>query len=281
MKNTDTLIKEEISIYEETSIKPIEALYRYAYVGGPDFFNQFIDELSKLAEPEVWSSKNDGINNILKNYIIKTFERCQNLNLVKESDDGEWSCFNTGLMTIYGEDIVGLFEKNRKEGQQLWYFKGFKAESDRDIQNVFTCLPSIATYNTSKEDYYFDTNKEVVLSVEHILQDNLERYPEELQALGIHVIKSLVQSSFETAKKKIKRNNRLVVPQFYNNKFSYLMPIKLPLSNQKFITMALAVEKMDSGNYRANTIFTTEMAYGKARLVMKPESNWLMENEKE
>ena len=203
------------------------------------------------------------------------------MNLVKESDDGEWSCFNTGLMTIYGEDIVGLFEKNRKEGQQPWYFKGFKAESDRDIQNVFTCLPAIATYNTSKEDYYFDTNKEVVLSVEHILQDNLERYPEELQALGIHVIKSLVQSSFETAKKKIKRNNRLVVPQFYNNKFSYLMPIKLPLSNQKFITMALAVEKMDSGNYRANTIFTTEMAYGKARLVMKPESNWLMENEKE
>ena len=90
-----------------------------------------------------------------------------------------------------------------------------------------------------------------------------------------------MQSAFETAKKKIQRNNRLVVPQFYNNKFSYLMPIKLPLSNQKFITMALAVEKMDSGNYRANTIFTTEMAYGKARLVMKPESNWLMENEKE
>ncbi|MDY4795664.1 MAG: DUF3825 domain-containing protein [Dialister sp.] len=44
--------------------------------------------------------------------------------------------------------------------------------------------------------------------------------------------------------------------------------------------MALAIEKTSTNQYRANTIFTREMAYEKARLLMKPESNWLIENEK-
>ena len=55
----------------------------------------------------------------------------------------------------------------------------------------------------------------------------------------------------------------------------YLVPIKISNADGNFETMALAVEKTATNQYRANTIFTKEMAYEKARLVMKPESNWL------
>ena len=212
---------------------------------------------------------------------MKTFERCSKLQIINISADGNWSCFNTGLMTINGQDIIGLFTKNSKPNQQEWYFKGFKTASDRDFLNNFTEVPDIASYTDNPNDYYFDTNQEITLSIDHILDDNFERYPEEIKKLGKEILKSLLSSAFEATKKKIKRNNRLVIPQFYNEKFSYLMPIKIPVSDNKYVTMALAVEKMALGNYRANTIFTTEMAYSKARLVMKPESNWLMENEKE
>lgn len=38
--------------------------------------------------------------------------------------------------------------------------------------------------------------------------------------------------------------------------------------------MSLAVEEVNN-RYRANTIFTLEMAYKHARLLMKPEADWL------
>ena len=56
----------------------------------------------------------------------------------------------------------------------------------------------------------------------------------------------------------------------------YLMPIDIHLDDSKKITLALAIEKTEVGTYRANTIFTLDMAYPKARLIMKPESNWLI-----
>ena len=80
----------------------------------------------------------------------------------------------------------------------------------------------------------------------------------------------------EEAKKRIRRNMRLVIPQFYNNQIMYLLPIQIPIDDEKFETMALAVELTSTKQYRANTIFTKAMAYEKARLLMKPESNWLM-----
>jgi hypothetical protein len=57
----------------------------------------------------------------------------------------------------------------------------------------------------------------------------------------------------------------------------YLFPIRIPVDDEKYETMALAVQKIKTTNqYRANTIFTKEMAYEKARLLAKPESNWLI-----
>ena len=50
----------------------------------------------------------------------------------------------------------------------------------------------------------------------------------------------------------------------------------IPVNDDELVTMALAVELTATNQYRANTIFTKEIAYEKARLLMKPESNWLI-----
>ena len=43
--------------------------------------------------------------------------------------------------------------------------------------------------------------------------------------------------------KLIERNHRIAVPQYYNNKIMFLLPLNLPVDN-KIYTMALAVEKV-------------------------------------
>lgn len=267
------LIRKVNSIMEISKTRP--EIFKYAFCGENKVFISFLEKLANLAEEEEWSLKKDSTPDILKFYIYDTFDQCKKQNILLEENDH--STFNTGLLTNNGEEIYGIFEKNRKPNQQPWFFKGFVKESDIIIVRNFTNKPKLAQYANNYSDYYFDIEKDIILNVDHILDDNYDRFPDEVKKQGKEILKALFKNAFETSKIKVKRNNRLIIPQLYNDKLSYLMPIKLPLEDENFFTMALAVEKIDgTGNYRANTIFTLEMAYSRARLIMKPESNWLI-----
>lgn len=85
----------------------------------------------------------------------------------------------------------------------------------------------------------------------------------------------MLSGTLKETQQRIKRNMRLAIPQFYKNKIMFLVPLNIPVGENTYETMALAVEKINN-QYRANTIFTKEIAYEKARLLMKPESNWLL-----
>lgn len=270
----ETVINEVVETVEEPTNTC--TLFEFACCGSDEFFNNQIEKVAIMAEQEVWSSKENGEKDILKNYIFDTFDRCYELDIIELSDDEMWCCFNTGLMTMSGQSIFGLFTENVRDDEQDWLFMGFKTESDKAILDHFTRFPVVATYTDNNSDYYFNTNQDITLNVENILEENFESYPEEAKKLGKEILKSLMMNAFETTKKKVKRNARLAVPHFSNNKLGYLMPITIPVADNKYLTMALEVEKMALGNYSANTVSTKESAYSKARVVMKPESNWLI-----
>lgn len=256
-------------------------LYEFAFMGVQNYYEDKIKELENLAEKEIWYSNNPDNLDRLKNYIKFTFARIQSQNKILYNSNNTIAIFNTGLLTDNSEEILCLFKKrenidNQNENYKEWIFKYFIKQSDRDITNNFSHLPELASYTDNPNDYYFDSTQEITLNSDHILEDNWKRYPDEIKAMGKNIVSSLVRDAFEIAKKKVKRNNRLVVPQFYKNQIMYLMPINIHLDDSKKITLALAIEKTEVGTYRANTIFTLDMAYPKARLIMKPESNWLI-----
>ena len=249
-------------------------LFNYAFCGGEQGFSNMLEYLASIAEEEPWTFDESAPNIILKKYIIGTFSQCYKQNKILTSNDN--SCFNTGLLTPNGNDIIGLFEKNNRTNSQPWYFKGFKEKSHRDFLDAFPEVPQLASYTTNYQDFYFNPNYQIVVNNDHILDDNWERIHSVINFYKC-VVKALLFGAIEEAKLKIKRNIRLVVPQYYHDEIMYLLPIKLPIADSKYEIMALAVERTDTNQYRANTIFTKEMAYEKARLLMKPESNWLME----
>ena len=261
---------------ETMAEKDLHIMYNYAFCGTPEGFNGMLQYLSELAESEVWSFSGNEPNSILKKYILGTFNQFSKQNKILVSEDGQFSCFNTGLLTGNGNDIVGLFEKNDRSNVQPWFFKGFKDKCHRDFLDVFYTVPELATYATDFRQLYFNPNYNIVVNTDHILDDNWERIHDIIN-FDKNVVKALLVGAIEDAKLKIKRNLRLVVPQFYRDEIMYLVPIKIPTNDGSYVVMALAVEKTETEQYRANTIFTKEMAYEKARLLMKPESNWLME----
>ena len=138
-------------------------------------------------------------------------------------------------------------------------------------------VPALASYTDKVEDYYFNPELPIEIDVEHILEDNWDRVSENVP-LPQDVVKLMLNGVVDIAIKRAKRNLRLVIPQFYtvNERIAYLLPITFPIANGKSVTMALAVEKLD-GVYRANTIYSRADAYAKARILMKPDTNWLLE----
>lgn len=262
---------------------PQHDLFTFAFCGNREtvFEAVHLKHLSEIADSEKWTSNNsDGHDfDILFYYIIKTFEFISKQGRINYDSSNSFAVFNTGLMTPNGEDIYGYFEPNIRAGAQKWYFKGFASESDRVFSQYIFEKPSVAKYDNNIEEFHFDSSANIEFNADHIFDDhwdNDERFPNEIKSLGKPLAIASIQSAFAVTKKKILRNPRLAVPQYYIGKIMFLLPIMVHTISGP-ITMALAVEKTQNGSYRANTIFDLESAYKKARLITKPESNWLIE----
>ena len=85
-------------------------------------------ELAQLAEEEDWSYQHTQSEHpvpILYNYIRYTYRRVAEENKIALAEDGQFSCFNVGLVTANQEPVYASFEANRKEGASPWFFKGW------------------------------------------------------------------------------------------------------------------------------------------------------------
>lgn len=78
----------------------------------------------------------------------------------------------------------------------------------------------------------------------------------------------------KTLKYKSQRKENYVL-QYYEGKIQLLLPLCL-MSDDK-PDVAIAVTKKDN-SYQGHTCITLDMAYNNARLIAKPESNWLSQN---
>ena len=88
-------------------------------------------------------------------------------------------------------------------------------------------------------------------------------------------LKNRLRDAIDLARRRAEWNFRTAVPCYYptTDKMSLLLPLDLTDDGQS--DDALVVELLTSGRYIARTILTMPMAYQDARLVCRPESDWL------
>lgn len=234
--------------------------------------------LKNLARVERWGKLGDENDIfILYNYINHTFRRLQELNEKYPEQnylycDNKIFCFNTGLFTRNFEAIYTLFTPNRNQDITKWYWKGFYKESDWEL-NKISKLPQRAKYFDKIEDLIFDTNREIRINIDHILEDenNRNRIPTEYK--NASNLNFLFRSALTYAQFRIKENYKSAVPQYYNGKIQFLLPISL--GDPSIVDLSLAVGKYND-IYTGHTCLTMDMAYNNARLIAKPESDWLV-----
>lgn len=250
-------------------------LRKFAFCGNAEHFQNHLIDLASLAQDEEWTHREDEPYHILKYYLYDTFDKLLADNKILFNEKETNACFNTGLLTNNSEEIVAYFTLNNRPESQKWYLKGFYKTSSREFMDNFNEIPKLVKYHQNYSDYYFNPEFRVTVNFEHILDENFDRIEKELGISSKGLLLTIFKGSWALTEPKISRNLRLVIPQYYKNKISYLIPIVFNLDN-KVVTMALAAERVDNDQYRANTIFTIEMAYAQARILMKPEAEWII-----
>ncbi len=243
-------------------------LFEYAWFSD---FPERIKDLKSIIMDENWDYKKipTGNNPILVNYVKHTFKKLKEENKVVEQN--QYAVFNTGLVTEKQEEIYAFFQRNRHAGSIPWFFIGWRKSSDRDLMK-FSKLPDVANYFQDPIDLIYDTRLDLRINLDHIIDDNIARFPLQLQSIDRAQLSVLLDGTIEDAKKRVRRNYKTAIPQYYDQKIQLLLP--LCLSSRSKADLALVVER---GNnvYRASTCLTLDMAINNARLIAKPDDEWL------
>jgi hypothetical protein len=261
------------STSSRSSYKP--PLFKYAFIRRD--FTPVLEDLKNLAVAENWeyaNTPNDRPLPILNNYIHHTFSRIQEENKILEQDN--YSAFNTGLVTVNQQEIFMLF-KIKPDG--IKFFVEFCTESSANMGR-FSNLPKRPSYYSDPSELIFDPRLELRVNIDHIVDDseNFDRFPKSIQKLDKHQLLLTFEGALNYAKRRINRNYKTAIPQYYrgtknpNGHLQLLLP--LCLINPSNADLALAVFKKRD-YYVGKTCLTLDMAINNARLVAKPDDEWL------
>jgi len=211
---------------------------------------------------------------ILVGYIRYTFARLvEEEKVVRAVREGHtFEAFNTGLVTPNQEEIYGLFEAQPERGDgHKCRFVGWTKASDNRISGLFTARPPLATYWSDPSQLFFQPDREIVLDYDHFVQDNLYRYPPMLAA-NPDLARMATVAAVDSARRRVARNYKTAVPQYYRGEIQLLLPLSLDGSGRA--QLALVVRSVGS-EYIGETVLTLHDALGNARLLAKPDRDWL------
>ncbi|MDR2968071.1 MAG: DUF3825 domain-containing protein [Tannerellaceae bacterium] len=256
----------------------VSALFDFAYI--PSYEKSIEYLATNLADPEEWefTGVTEVKYSILRNYLEHIFRKVKQEGKVLYTTNNSHACFNTGLVTKNLEEIFALFEshkKAQKENNPPFVFKAFLKASDIQLLTVFPGnLPEIANFFQKPEELIFNPSCKLIPQIDHIIEDNITRFPSHMQGLDNAEIRRRLEGAITEVTKKVKTNYKIAVPQYYDNKIQLLLPLCLTAGSPN-PDLALVAHKISPDTYTARTCLTLKMAYNNARLIVKPQSSWL------
>lgn len=224
----------------------------------------------------------------LRNYLNYTFKRLVDLEEMSpgeffvSSPDQQWIAFNTGLQNVHGADLLATFERYIPRPDlppritPEWVFKGCYPPSDRHFRDRFGMnVPEIAWYSKDSRDFIFDTQYELERDVfDHLFERAKERAG--LPTASDEVVRNYLRGSLENLLPRIRRNYKLAIPVWYveEKRMQLLLPFA-SASNANDVSCFLVDRQDATASYQLKTIYDLDHAYFAARLITRPDREWL------
>jgi len=246
---------------------------------------------------------------------MHTFGRLVLESKIAVNEQASLAAFNTGLVDQRYEAIYALFSPN-PTGQVHWQFAGFciagEGADGQSLVRHFAPLPAPAHYFDNPMELLYDVRVgKPELDWRHLIIDRVDRYPtefiddhwpggfarqdpsqlsqEQRKAYYVDLGKAIEQDSriyrrimnrvkdaVDLSIKRVSWNFKTAIPQYYSpvRQLQLLLPVCLVSDEQ--VDLALAVEKTPAGNYLGHTVLPLDWAYTNARLICRPDSDWLI-----
>jgi cold shock CspA family protein len=270
------------------------SLHAFAALGDE---SQMLHELADIVlQGENWSYENDKRHYpILWNYIFYTFERLQHEDAqssdsekkisVAEMNGKKIAIINTGHIDKFHKWVFMVFEEveSSEMGIPLFRYVGFCTEggqlNGKRYLSHYEKLPPTAKYFKDFSELIFDPDLRVDMNAEHILEDRRNRLPEWMEGNEdlseeelLPILYDKLKRAVEQAQKRVKWNYKAAIPQYFPTTKS--IQFLLPLYEGVRVIGALTVER-DGKVYIGRTVLTLEQAYNNARLIARPDNDWL------
>lgn len=239
-----------------------------------------LEELSNLVYPkEDWSGAKKPTKSvdkeffILWKYVHHTFGYLKSKEPHKIYENSNYGCFNTGLENEKYEEIYAFFQKADEKKQ--YGLVGFFENSNNMLNPIRSKLPEPANYISNPADFIFDINKDMDYSLKHILDERQHRLPKAINTIPTKYREDVIVNRMRQAHNRLKRNYKLAVPQYNPRLGEIQLLIPVCIEEETIADCALAVRKIDDV-YVAKTILSMDMAYSNARLITRPDPEWLI-----
>lgn len=262
---------------------------------------------SNLNNPN-WDKRLKIVRNTDNTFGIPRFDKASNTRIFEYPDN--ILLFNTGLVDDLYEPVYAVFYSNT-HGEAPWKFHKFISGSGEDNDHMFLAklygdkFPLPAKYYKSTLQLVYDITKPIAAyNWSHIidrcnrlpiefLEDNCTKEIDESRDTEGNIdykllsekikknhrvhrqIQNRIKDAVEHALKRVEWNFKTAIPIYYpgGKDISLLLPLSLMGENNK-IDAALVLES-DATTYIAHTILKLNMAYANARLITRPDSDWL------
>jgi hypothetical protein len=271
-------------------------LQRFAYLGHEE---DMVSELKNMVLPENWEYRRTTTQKespLLYNYLHFTFAKLYDEDRCAPTEHNKkirlridiqppLAAFNTGLVDRKYKSIYALFEANDLGHPQRWKFRAFCIPGEdhgKLLASYFNPLPNPAQYFVSTTELLYNPDAPLHPDYKHILTHNRDRLPDEIlsrvkdtdEQIAMRTLTMHLDDSIEVAKKRARWNYRTAIPHYFPSfkRLEFLLPLCLLRDDR--VDVALSVQKTDTG-YLGHTILPLDWAYRSARLVCRPDSDWL------
>ena len=288
-------------------MRPIQIRTEYALRRFADLGNEekMLKHLAKdKALKEDWHYKNtkrEDPYRILRNYLMYTFERLEyedlslpeaekKIRIARPDDSVAVAIFDTGLVDKQYRPLYAVFEENvaKTLGRPFWNLVGFCPRGEylngKFYSTYFEELPSRAEYFENPADLLYDLSLRLDAVTKHIIGDRRSRLPKRIREqipdtddenIILTKLSQHLDRAISSAQDRIKWNFKAAIPQYYPKTKSIQLLIPLCIDDPTKVDLALAVQK-ERKAYVGYTILELDWAYNNARLIARPDSDWLM-----
>jgi cold shock CspA family protein len=227
----------------------------------------------------------------------------------------QWAAFNTGLVNELYDPIYALFERNKQPSPPWRFNSFCCANiewSGRKLASLFDPTPEPPQYFKNPRDLIYDPDATLLPRYDHIIYDGVARNrfpkrflqdntpkdidwrdPDDLElasqkdyltrfvdcikadARCNRDIKRRIDDAIELAIKRARWNFKTAIPNYFPTKNNMSLLLPLALVDDEKVDIALVAERTPAGGYSGETVLKLSWAYEHARLVCRPDSDWL------